>query len=143
MNARHSIRLAGPWQRRVLSVPAGGTANSETVTVRMPCSVAEDLGATFQGRVEYQRFFNRPTNIDTETNLALVCDHLMGRHVEFLLNGELLQSEAAIQGVYRLDLQGRLESRNELQIRFDVAPVQEETDESQTGLEGAVRLEIG
>ena len=144
-NPAHIIRLAGPWQRIVLSSDQELAATEEQ-TVRMPVDIATDLGATFSGRVEYRRHFHRPTGIDASTKLILALDHVLGRRLEVFLNGELLGQYEKACGRFSFDIYYRLKPRNSLSVRVstwhDENKLQGDSPDTPCGLVGEVRLEI-
>ena len=142
MNAPHRIRLAGPWERRILD----GQETAATpilARVRMPLSVAEDLGPDFRGSVEYCRYFNRPTGIDESTRLNLVLEDVRGMAIMVQLNDNVLLEHAENLSQQVLDIRAVLKSRNKLCIGLTTAAEGGDAGDLLYGLTGEVRLEIG
>ena len=133
MNEPHIIRLRGPWQRQIIE---GSEQPSKTIT--MPGGWAADLGERFEGTVEYQRFFNRPTGIDDSTPIRITFAEIVGQATVWLNSEQLPDgSTVADPNRYSFDISGQLEKRNELRVRIA------SNGEVDGGLVGEVRLEIG
>ena len=145
MNAPHLIRLRGPWQRTVVFGAETVIEGGENEKVIMPISVADDLGDSFRGRVEYQRFFNRPTGIEASTKLHLALDRVVGADLEVKLNNELLGEFDHQNDRVCFEIGSRLQKRNDLRVRLSTLPsdVESSSTKQVSGLVGEVRLEIG
>ncbi len=108
----HVIRLRGPWNYRVEQpASAGGLVVTGVVELPGGWSAAFPHGAP-PGLVLNRRF-GRPTGISPGDRVELVVE-AVGTLAEILLNGEP-QWDGATPAT-RIDVSGRLGSRNELQI---------------------------
>lgn len=147
MNSHHIIRIRGPWQRTVVD---GGVDDSDLCrTVQMPSSWSTDLGAEFLGRVQYKRFFNKPSNTDATTPIRLFFEQVIG-HATVALNAAELGHVDWPSCSVGFDLTGKLQPRNELIVdmtaltRSEVAALQSAAEElPPAGLVGEVQLQIG
>ena len=147
MNEIHAIRIRGPWQR---TVTQGTLADLELrKTVDMPSSWVDDLGPMFQGRVQYQRFFNKPTGIKQETSIALAFERVVGYAAVWMNGKELgrIDWPALRTDLHeKFDITGQLQNRNEIVVEVTSLPLDVLADwgeELAGGLVGEVRLEIG
>lgn len=147
MNQIHTIRIRGPWQRTVTD---GGLADIELrKTVEMPSSWVNDLGPAFQGRVQYQRFFNKPTGIDSETPISIAFEKVVGNATVSLNGKELGRIDWPAKHTdlhEKFVVRGLLQSRNDLVVEISSLPVEARSDDGEPlagGLVGEVRLEIG
>jgi hypothetical protein len=79
----HIIRLRGPWEYKPLAhVSIGeGDIRRESVEslppggrIQLPADWGATLGATFRGRVRYERRFGLPTNLDRHERVWLVVE---------------------------------------------------------------------
>jgi hypothetical protein len=132
----HPIRLRGPWDFQVLG-PGDGSSPAETPSGRlhMPCDWAATLGASFRGRVMYQRHFGRPTGLEAGDRVDLVIDSVH-THATLRLNGQPIGRPFSAQGT-RIDVTTALAERNLLEI-----VVEHLAGDEPGGLTGEVRLEI-
>jgi hypothetical protein len=148
----HTIRLRGPWlvepvERYVLR--AGGAYERSTAhlpaaaKMTMPADWGTVLGVSFLGLVRYQRFFQKPTGLDSGERVWLVVERPRSRgSVE--LNGKLLGEAGS-----RFDVTQYLEEHNRLEIVVEHpmldagGAARDDSDTSSTGgLIGEVRMEI-
>ncbi|HEY1785638.1 MAG TPA: hypothetical protein VGG30_08825 [Pirellulales bacterium] len=157
MTQPHVIRLRGPWQYEPLlqwQLDAEGTIRAVEPLpppgrMVMPGDWAQSLGRDFRGRVRFVRGFGRPTRLEPDEQVWLVCDgvDLSGLAT---LNGEALGEVAGFRTPARFDVTGLLKERNELTIDVELPPLAY-ADEQQLrpdraglagGVIGEVRLEI-
>jgi beta-galactosidase/beta-glucuronidase len=137
MSTPHVIRLRGPWE---YTVEARSSASSETTElpptgrVTMPTDWAASLGDAFRGRVAYRRRFGKPTNLESNESVWLVCDGATAR-ATLELNSQALGDVLGPNSPVAFDVTPLLGERNEL------AAVVESLHEV-GGLTGEVRLEI-
>ncbi len=154
------IRLPSPWSFRVIQYvgprrPTDDVDDWPTdvpISVRVPADWSTVLGAGFRGRVEYSRFFNRPTGIDTDTRLRLRLDLVDGA-ATVSLNNEPLGAACWPDFPRHFDITGRLQTRNELRIGVELLEAEQSATTSNRppgraasdagGLVGEVHLEIG
>jgi hypothetical protein len=153
----HTIRLRGPWQYAVVaqSSPKRSGANEEWVeplpqgTIHIPADWSAKLGSDFCGRVRYSRNFGKPTGLEMNDHVELVCDCVDPCGcVE--LNGSTLGSIPLGLRATRFDITQLLQTRNQLIIDIEL-PAEIETDSTWIrpgrerlagGIVGEVRLEI-
>ncbi|HEX4142103.1 MAG TPA: hypothetical protein VHY91_01025 [Pirellulales bacterium] len=157
MSQPHVIRLRGPWQYEPLAqwiLDAEGTQRTveplpPAGRMVMPADWSEPLGRDFRGRVRFLRSFGRPTRLEPDEQVWLVCDgvDLTGWA---LLNGEQLGPLPGFRQPASFDVTSRLKERNELAIDVELPPLSYD-DEQQLrpdraglagGVIGEVRLEI-
>jgi len=154
MNEPHIIRLRGPWQRKILTGDSSeATAGDESLTVKMPSSWVDDLGANFVGVVCYSRMFNRPTGIDETTDIRVRLRRVVGKATTVRLNGEVVGDILWPKDSGEVDVTGQLKPRNCLEV--EITSLLEEACKSKTeskldathqddpGLVDEVHLEIG
>jgi beta-galactosidase/beta-glucuronidase len=157
MTQPHVIRLRGPWHYEPLAqweLDAQGARQTVEMLppagrMVMPGDWAQPLGRDFRGRVRFVRAFGRPTRLEPDEQVWLVCDgvDLTGWAS---LNGEQLGPVAGFREAARFEVTGRLNERNELVIEVELPPLAY-ADEQQLrpdraglagGVIGEVRLEI-
>ena len=100
-------------------------------TVRMPCRL-DDVWPEFRGTVRLTRPFGLPRQLDDYERVWLTVAGMTGR-ADAVLNGAPLGHWDAAP--FEVEVTGRLEARNELEVRLDVS-------EPGSGLWGEVALEI-
>ena len=158
MNQPHIIRLRGPWQRTVVSgslpvlaeneTPEPAATSKQSARVQMPSDWRDDLGVDFIGVVCYTRMFNRPTSIDASTDIRLRLHRFVGKRTEIRLNGETLADVRWPEDSVEIDVAGKLQPRNCLEVEIDsllekdVAPEPNSPPPPAAGLVGEVHLEI-
>jgi beta-galactosidase/beta-glucuronidase len=137
MSTPHVIRLRGPWE---YTVEARSSASSETTElpptgrVTMPTDWAASLGDAFRGRVAYRRRFGKPTNLESNESVWLVCDGATAC-ATLELNRQVIGDVPGPSSPAAFDVTILLGERNEL-----VAVVESLYEVG--GLTGEVRLEI-
>jgi hypothetical protein len=157
MTQPHVIRLRGPWDYEPLAQweldAEGATHAAEALPppgrMVMPADWAQSLGRDFRGRVRFLRAFGRPTRLEPEEQVWLVCDgvDLAGWAT---LNGEQLGPVDGFRQAARFEVTGRLKERNELAIEVELPPLayadEQRLRPDRAGLAGGVigevRLEI-
>jgi hypothetical protein len=157
MTQPHVIRLRGPWHYEPLvqwELDAGGVLHTvETLPppgrMVMPADWAQPLGRDFRGRVRFLRPFGRPTRLEPEEQVWLVCDGVDLAGWAFL-NGEQLGTVDGFREAVRFEVTGLLKERNELAIEVELPPLvyaeEQQLRPDRAGLAGGVigevRLEI-
>ena len=142
MNAPHVIRIRGPWKRCVLN----DVRNPATATVKIPSSWKLDLGDDFEGRVVYERFFNRPTNLDANSQVRLTFKEIVG-NAAVELNGIELGQVRWPDGTASFDVSEKLLSRNQIVVEIESLKRSNSENASHSlppegGITGDVQLEI-
>jgi hypothetical protein len=115
----HTIRLRGPWSvepvDRYVPRPGGGYERLSdelpaAAKMTMPADWGALLGASFLGRVRYQRIFQKPTGLDSGQRVWLVVDGPRSRgSVE-------LNSKRLGEAVGRFEITDLLKDHNRLEI---------------------------
>jgi hypothetical protein len=128
----HAIRLRGPWQ----IAPLDGTEPAIPLETAVPGDWSAALGGDFRGRACFLRRFGLPTNLSPAERVFLVVEqvHWLGT-IE--LNGQLLGTQTAADGLQRYEVTPLLQLRNSLQIVVELP-----ADQTGPGMLGEVRLEI-
>lgn len=128
----HAIRLRGPWLIESLDVskPVG------PLETTVPGDWSAALGDNFHGRARFTRRFGLPTNLSPQERVSLVVEqvHWLGT-IE--LNGQLLGTQIADEGLRKYEVTSLLNLRNELRILVELP-----ANQSGPGSLGEVRLEI-
>lgn len=140
----HRIRLKGPWEyewRPALQNRAPQPAELDFPPkgrVQMPADWS-DLFGDVGGRSAFRRHFQKPTNLDPEEKVWIVCDGVGGKG-RALLNDRDLGSIAAQQSTARFEITPLLQPRNEIVVELEFDPQAEAGQRG--GLWGAVVIEI-
>jgi beta-galactosidase/beta-glucuronidase len=128
----HTIRLRGPWQIE----PLTGLGPTTPVETTVPGDWSAALSADFRGSARYSRRFGLPTNLSPAERVSLVVEQVHWQ-ATITLNGQLLGTQTAADGVRKYDVTQLLQLRNGLQIVVEVP-----ADQTGPGSLGEVRLEI-
>ena len=101
------------------------------------------LGTSFRGRVEYQRRFGLPTQLELGQTVWLVLE-AVDYEASISLNEIELGSMRLGDNPFRVDIRNRLQHSNHLKVVIDL-PAEAERGERNSaagGLIGSVRLEV-
>jgi hypothetical protein len=127
--ADHTIRLRGPWRYFVIAHSAlcerapeeqsQHEKHSPIGTIHIPMDWGTTLGRNFRGRVRYSRSFGKPTGLNAEDRVELVCqcvDAFGAVELNDLQLGNIPSGLAAT----RFDITQFLRPRNELVIDVEL-----------------------
>jgi beta-galactosidase/beta-glucuronidase len=109
----------------------------------IPADWEDWLGTSFRGRVEYQRRFGLPTQLEPGQAVWLVLE-AVDYEASISLNEIELGSMRLGDNPFRVDIRNRLQHSNHLKVVIDL-PAEAERGERNSaagGLIGSVRLEI-
>ncbi|HVC95444.1 MAG TPA: hypothetical protein VND64_17235 [Pirellulales bacterium] len=124
----HAIRLRGPWDYEILSLPSpGGRVQGRDLTgdiapagrTTLPGDWGDILGRDFRGRVRYRRRFNRPSGLDSHERVWLVVEGADAR-ASVALNGRRLGDVHGYALLADFDVTEWVESRNELTLEVEL-----------------------
>lgn len=134
----HTIRLRGPWQIEPLtgSEPSVPLEITTPLEATVPGDWYATLGENFRGSARYSRRFGLPTNLAPEERVSLIVEQVHWQ-ATITLNGQLLGTQTAADGVRKYDVTQLLQLRNGLQIVVELP-----AEQTGPGSLGEVRLEI-
>lgn len=138
--ATHRMHLKGPWQYAPLRQDAMSSAATDALSpgrVIMPCTWQRAFG-DFRGVVRFLRSFHRPTNLDPDERVFLVCC-AVGGEGELQLDDRPVGRLASRETPQEFDITDRL--RPDMRLSIDLEFVSP-GDTFPGGLWGPVLLEI-
>ena len=149
----HPIRLHGPWQIQ-LRPQESEVSQPAKLACRLPGDWTAPLEPHFQGRVQLQRHFNRPTGLRAGQPVYLVVE-MTPLPDSICLNERPLQpteageewgasgrsEESESDGRFRFEISQLLMARNHLTIDVEL-PGQQSTAGASAGAAAEIRLEI-
>lgn len=149
MNARHRIRLAGPWEAEILH------SSSHHELANMPLKAAlggtgEQGGHPFHGNLRLRRNFNLPTGLDEDSVVWLCVEglHLTSQSQIFLNQRPLDRTGGSLTGDRQLEVAvtDALENFNRIEIVLScsdaLTPVEITKNAASMLVQASVWLEI-
>lgn len=107
----HRIRLAGPWELRMIDTHQ--QPNGDSVRCQLPFTLSESRHAT---GVRLMRGFHHPTGVDDTTKLRIVLQ-ASDRPLAVRVNDTGIdECPGRIDGEYAFDITGRIAAFNELSV---------------------------
>ena len=119
MATGHVIRLAGPWECQL-----GGVWHQIKLPGEIPAAA---IAAQSAGRIAWRRRFHSPTRLELLQQVYLALDASWGNPDQVLLDGAVLEPDAALRWVVPLQYL-RETSTHQLEIRLAAAQVQLATE---------------
>jgi hypothetical protein len=149
MNARHRIRLAGPWKTEVHHSSSHHELAGKHLKAALD-GIGEPLGHPFYGKLTLRRNFNLPTGLDEHSVVWLCVEGLPLRApCEIILNRQPLDrtgGEEAIGRVTKFGVTDNLETFNRVEIALtcdhEFTPVQLDENFNKVMVQTSVWLEI-
>jgi hypothetical protein len=124
---RHRIRLAAPWEFRLLTAPA----DTPSSTCKLPFALSDagaDDAVSVSDTIVLTRKFHRPSGLDESTRvfIGIEVDEVDSPKSlrTVLLNKEVVslpEDHSVSDGALQIDVSGRLLPFNVLQLQFPVA----------------------
>jgi hypothetical protein len=112
----HRIRLAGPWELRLID--AHQQPDGDSVRCQLPFNLSESRHAT---GVRLTRGFHHPTGVDDTTKLRIVLQST-DRPLAVRVNGKGIdECGGTFDGEYVFDITGRIAAFNELSVFLESA----------------------
>lgn len=149
MNARHRIRLSGPWKAEILD----SSSHHELAKTHLKAELdgtSQQGGSPFHGNLKLRRSFNLPTGLDDDSVVWLCAEGLpLDAQCQIFLNRQPLDrtgGELTADRQIKFAVTDVLEKFNRLEIVLScsdaVSPVQITDDAASTCVQATVWLEL-
>ena len=149
MNARHRIRLAGPWGAEILH----SSSHLKLANTNLKAALggtAEHSGHPFYGKLKLRRNFNLPTGLDNHSVVWLCAEGLPPTaHCEIFLNRRTLDrtdGDLMVGQQVEIAITDALENFNRIELVLScseaVTPIQTVENPASILVQASVWLEI-